>query len=130
MLFNDYIIENEKEILEYKKKNLKVLFDFIPLIKKTKDFKNSPLVKEFPKLAYESKIMIDFDWSEWIEGSEIVDNIDFDYSTLDEISLCKLLTAVIQSESYIHNGLVDYFEDGIILDLLENLKHKIGSWEK
>ncbi len=111
MLFNDYIIEKEKEILEYKKKNLKALFDFIPLIKKTKDFKNSPLVKEFPKLVYESKIMIDFDWSEWIEGSEIVDNIDFDYSTPDEISLCKLLTAVIQSESYIHKdrvGRADY----------------------
>ena len=125
MLFNDYLIENEKEILAYRKKNLKPLFALIPLIKQTKDFSKSPLVQEFPKLAYESKIMIDFDWTEWSEGTEIVEDINFDYSTLDKISLCKLLTAVVQSESYVHNGLLDYFEDGIILNLLENLERNI-----
>jgi len=125
MLFNDYLIENEKEILAYRKKDLKPLFDLIPLIKQTKDFSKSSIVQEFPKIAYESKIMIDFDWTEWSEGIKIVEDINFDYSSLDTISLCKLLTAVVQSESYVHNGLLDYFEDGIILDLLENLERKI-----
>ena len=69
--------------------------------------------------------MIDFAWTEWNEGTEIVEDINFDYSTLDRLSLCKLLTAVVQSESYVHNGLVEYFEDGIILELLENLEKQI-----
>lgn len=125
MLFSDYLIKDEKVIFGYTKKDLKPLFDLIPIIKTTEDFTRSPLVQEFPKLAYESKIMIDFDWSEWNEGTEIVEDINFDYSTLDSVSLCKLLTAVVQSESYVHNGLIDYFEDGIILELLENLKDKI-----
>jgi len=126
MLFNDYLVKDEKKILDYTKPELKPLFDLIPLIKQTKDFSKSPLVHEFPKLAYESKIMIDFDWTEWSEGIKIVEDINFDYATLDKISLCKLLTAVVQSESYVHNGLLDYFEDGIILNLLENLENKIG----
>jgi len=125
MLFADYLVKDEKVIFGYTKKDLKPLFDLIPIIKTTEDFTRSPLVQEFPKLAYESKIMIDFDWTEWNKGTEIVEDINFDYSTLDRISLCKLLTAVVQSESYVHNGLIDYFEDGIILELLENLKNKI-----
>jgi len=124
MLFDDYLIENEKEIFGYTKQDLKPLFDLIPVIKNTKIFINNPIVQEFPKLAYKSKIMIDFDWTEWKEGTKIVEDTNFDYSSLDRVSLCKLLTAVVQSESYVHNGLVDYFEDGTILELLENLEKK------
>ena len=125
MLFADYLIKDERAIFGYTKEDLNPLFELIPQIKATKNFLNSPIVSQFPKLAYESKIMIDFDWTEWNEGTEIVENINFDYSTLDRVSICKLLTAVIQSESYVHNGLVEYFEDGIILELLENLERKI-----
>ena len=125
MLFINQLITDENVIFGYKFEDLKPLLDLIPKIKATEDFSVSPIVQEFPKLAYESKIMIDFDWTEWSEGTEIVEDINFDYSTLDKVSLCKLLTAVIQSESYVHNGLVDYFEDGIILELLENLEKKI-----
>ena len=125
MLFINQLITDENVIFGYKFEDLKPLLDLIPKIKATEDFSVSPIVQEFPKLAYKSKIMIDFDWTEWSEGTEIVEDINFDYSTLDKVSLCKLLTAVIQSESYVHNGLVDYFEDGIILELLENLEKKI-----
>ena len=125
MLFINQLITDENVIFAYKFEDLKPLLDLIPKIKATEDFSVSPIVQEFPKLAYKSKIMIDFDWTEWSEGTEIVEDINFDYSTLDKVSLCKLLTAVIQSESYVHNGLVDYFEDGIILELLENLEKKI-----
>ena len=92
--------------------------------KNFKIFLISPIVSEFPRLAYTSKIMIAFDWIEWNEGTKIVEDTNFNYSTLDRVGICKLLTAVVQSESYVHNGLVEYFEDGIILDLLENLEKK------
>ena len=122
MSYDSYLVKNENTIFELTKEDLKLLFDLIPIMRVTKDYKNSLLVKEFPELAYKSKIMLDFDWSKWDKGNEIVMDDNFDYSTLDKISLCKLLTAIVQSERYIHNGLIDYFEDNSILKLLESLE--------
>lgn len=126
MSFNKTFITDEKTILDYTFKDLKPLFDLIPEIKNTKDFNESPLIDEFQKLAYETRIMINFDWDEWPEGNEIILNPDFNYSSLDIIEVCKLITAVIKSESFIDNGLIDYFEEGIILELLETLENKIS----
>ena len=125
MSFNKTYIEDEKLILDYTSKDLKPLFDLIPKIKSTENFIESPLIDEFQKMAYDTKIMINFDWNQWQEGNKIILCPDFDYSLLDEIEICKLITAVIKSEDFIDNGLVSYFEEGIILDLLETLENKI-----
>lgn len=119
------LIIDENEILNYNYENFKPLLDLIPKIKATENFSSSELVTNFQKLAYESKIMIDFNWLDWQEGNVIAEKPDFDFSSLNVVSICKLITAVVQSESYVDEGLKDYFEEGIILDLLESLEQKV-----
>ena len=123
MLKKAYFVKNEKDILNYSYKDFQHLLEMIPRIRK-KDSLPNDLISDFILGISKSKILIDFDWIEWEEGNEIIENEKFDYNSLSLISLCKLVTAIIQSEKYIDGGLRDYFEDGTILRVLEVIDGK------
>lgn len=127
MSFNECLIAEENRILSYTFEDLKPLFELIPKIKNAKNFREYDFIKEFQQLACDTKVIINFDWANWSEGNEIVETSNTDFSSLDKVSICKLITAVIQSEAYIDNGLIDYFEEEIILELLESLKDKFSN---
>lgn len=125
MVFNSFLLSNENEVLNYRERDLQPLLDLIPKIRETKDFQGSPLIQEFQKYSYETKIMIDYEWSNWERGSKIIENPNFNYKELDLISTCKLITALVHSEICTKNGLVDFFEEGIVLSLLESLEQNV-----
>lgn len=95
MSFNKILIQDENEILNYTYQDLKPLFDLIPQIKLTEDFSSSKLVTDFQKQVYKSKFMVDFNWLDWEKGNVIAEEPKFDYSKLDTIGICKLITAVV-----------------------------------
>ena len=124
------------------KNNLKELFDLIPQIEDTKSFGEmkgakrqtngyvempyislTVLVKNFLDLVYKSGIILDFDWTTWDEGKELIKMKDF--ALLDIETLCKLNTAIVRSDRFNEGYLLENFENGNILKILINLKNKI-----
>jgi len=118
------------------------LFKFIPLIQKQDVFgewkggkKDSQGVIEFPyivsckvvddftNLMYELDLVINFDWGKWTTGREIVRTNDF--RNLDNITLIKILTAIIRNDRFNEGVLVGAFEDGTIEKVLIELKINI-----
>jgi hypothetical protein len=124
------------------KKDLKELFDLIPQIEDTKSFGEmkggnrqangyvempyislTVLVKNFLDLVYKAGIILDFDWTTWDEGRELLKRKDF--ALLDFETLCKLITAIVRSDRFNEGYLLENFENGNILKILINLKNKI-----
>jgi hypothetical protein len=119
----------------------KPILDLIPEIENTKDFGHlyddddedsevltfpfyieAPVVREFEKHCYELGIVIDFDWSKWDEGRELLSGDKSVIETLDLITLCKLITAIIRNDRFCDGALIGAFEDGLILRILMKMK--------
>ena len=66
-----------------------------------------------------------FDWSAWPEGKDILFNGDFDYNTLDTITLCKLMTVIIRADRFNEGYLLSCFEKGIILKIIIALEKNV-----
>ncbi|MBK8055438.1 MAG: hypothetical protein IPK35_19750 [Saprospiraceae bacterium] len=66
-----------------------------------------------------------FDWAAWEDGKNILLNPDFEYNTLDLISLCKLLTVIIRADRFNEGYLVSCFEKGIVLKIITALESKV-----
>ena len=66
-----------------------------------------------------------FDWGAWEEGKDILFNGDFDYNTLDTITLCKLLTTLIRADRFNEGYLVSCFEKGIVLKIITALENNV-----
>lgn len=124
MIKREYFASREEDILNYSSIHFDSLFTLIDKIKENKKI-SEKLIEDFLSKVYENKILVNFNWEEWQEGKEIIENEDFDYNTLDLLGICKLLTGIIQSESFIDGGLKNYFEDGTILKVLEIMKAKL-----
>ena len=71
-----------------------------------------------------------FDWMHWNEGVEILSTENFNYSTLDKITLCKLLTCIIRLERFCDGNIVHKFEDRTVEKILENLQVKLSNSNK
>ncbi|MFZ4414390.1 MAG: DUF6508 domain-containing protein [Bacteroidales bacterium] len=80
------------------------------------------LVNDFCKLMYEMNLVIEFNWTKWVEGKKILANGNF--KNIDTITLFQLLTAIIRSDRFSEGVLVSAFENGIILNILIELKAK------
>jgi ADP-ribosyl-[dinitrogen reductase] hydrolase len=81
----------------------------------------SDLVSEFVQTFYNIGLCVVFDWG-WQEGTDIMDQEDFDYSTLDSLTLCKLLTKIVRADRFSEGALIKYFENGIIPKIIRALK--------
>ncbi len=66
-----------------------------------------------------------FDWGAWEEGKDILFNSDFDYNTLDTITLCKLLTTLIRADRFNEGYLMSCFEKGIVLKIITALENNV-----
>lgn len=124
MIKKEHFANKEEDILNYSYKNFNTLFPLIDKIKENKKI-SEKLIEDFLSEVYENKILVNFNWEDWKEGKEIIENENFDYNTLDILGICKLLTGIIQSESFIDGGLKVYFEDGTILKVLEIMEAKL-----
>lgn len=66
-----------------------------------------------------------FDWGAWSEGKDILFNNDFDYNTLDTITLCKLLTTLIRADRFNEGFLISCFQNGIVLKIIIALENNV-----
>ncbi len=109
------------------------LFTLIPEIEKSSTFEEctdkacypAPIVQQFLETVYSIPIIIAFDWVHWDEGRQIARNPDFDYDTLDLVTKCKLITAIVRSDRFSEGALVAAFESGLILKILKSIEKEV-----
>jgi O-acetyl-ADP-ribose deacetylase (regulator of RNase III) len=77
------------------------------------------------KLENRNVAPVIFEWMQWDEGVPILKHKQFDLSSLNIITLCKLLTVIIHSNHFCEGGLESNFENGDILRILKAMEKKV-----
>ncbi len=83
------------------------------------------IISRFLKIVYNIPIIISFNWVAWEEGLKIVNNADFDFDTLDIITKCKLITAIVRNDRFCNGVLTSAFHSGLILKILKSIEKDI-----
>ena len=125
---------NDDNINKISKDDWDELFQLIPEIENNSTFgKNiseentflwvseSEIVSKFRDVLFDKNIEIVFDWGNWKEGQDILENENSDYSKLDLMTLVKLITSIVRNDRFSTGYLVSKFEDGTILKILHRL---------
>lgn len=125
-------------------KDWKPLFELIPIIESSKEF-GTPIISDkldngsiiFPywsesdivfvtfRAANDLGIILNYDWGAWKEGSEMLKDENYDYSTLDSITLCKLLTIITRKDRFVDGYKILCFKNKSVLKILKSLKYNI-----
>lgn len=117
------------------------LFDFVPMIKTALQSiemsGESPLTenshlhveRRIEELAIQVSIEINkldiapvFDWVTWKEGAEILNNEKYDYTGLDGVTLCKVLTVILRTDRFNEGYLARHIHNGIMTKILSALQ--------
>ncbi len=120
------------------------LFSLIPEIEKTTNFgewrggetdeegvtqfpyiDESFVVSKFLAIVYDIPIIISFNWVEWEEGRRMLNDENFDFDTIDIVTKCKLITAIVRSDKFIEGNLVLAFESDKILKILKSIRKEV-----
>jgi len=134
----------EGKINSLKRSDFKPLLNLIPKIQatswfgklkggnKNKDgsicmpyYEENEVVSLFRSIAYDIPIIIPFDWGKWEKGRKIVNNPYFDYQTIDIITICKIITAIVRNDRFCDGALISAFESGLILKLLVSIENQL-----
>lgn len=121
-----------------KKEDWDKLFSLLPEIKKTNKFGDcnpeksllapwtwDKIVSDFIHVFYDINLCVVFDWGKWEKGITILKQNDFDFSSLDSVTLCKLLTTIVRADRFNDGFLISEFERGTITKILETLKQNV-----
>jgi hypothetical protein len=125
-------------------KDWRLLFDMLPEIRQTKRFgklvgsKKMPdgnlslpfwledeIVSKFFNAAYFLGIVKVFDWAAWQEGIDILNDPAANFSGYDIETLCKLITLIVRSDKFCEGYMINAFETGTMVRIIEALKNKI-----
>jgi len=135
--------ELQGRISQISKEEWKPLFDIIPEIEKVdnwdmaegenlsggdteaSDSLSRDIVMRFLNIVDSLDIVPAFNWLNWKEGRDILEDNESNYSQLDIETLCKLLAVILRADRFSEGYLVDCFEDGIILNILKGLKMQV-----
>lgn len=142
MFLNEKDYEEKINALTYQ--DWKPLLDLIPEIENTKKFgewidgeeneegitkipicTTVPIVYQFSKIVYDIPIIIDFDWASCELGKKIGDGKDFDFDTIDLVTKCKVITAIVRADRFIDGVLLNAFESGAILKILKSIEKEV-----
>jgi hypothetical protein len=82
---------------------------------------SSEVVKKAFKIIHELNLVPAFNWTSWAEGKAILNNQDFNYSNLDTITLCKLLTTIVRTDRFNDGFFVFNFENGVIPKIIKTI---------
>jgi hypothetical protein len=88
-------------------------------------YRTNKVVEQFHRLVYEIGIVLNFDWVSWDEGRKIVSDSDFDFDSIDILTKCKIITAVVRSERFRDGALAEAFQSGLILKLLKSIERQV-----
>ena len=86
----------------------------------------APMVSQFLKIVYAIPIIIGFDWVSWDEGRKIASDEGIDYDTIDLVTKCKLITAIVRNDRFCEGALVSAFESGLILKILKSIEKEVS----
>jgi len=89
------------------------------------DRNSSEIINKSINIIGELNISHSFDWTMWNEGKSILNDKDLDYSKLDTMTLCKLLTTIIRTDRFNDGFLISCFERGVITKIIKGLKSNI-----
>ncbi len=142
-------VDFERKINLLKRSDFKPLLDLIPEIQATSCFgklkggnkdkdgsicmpyyEENRVVNLFRSIAYDISIIIPFDWAKWEKGRKIVNNPYFDYQTIDRITICKIITAIVRNDRFCDGALISAFESGLILKLLASIENQLMKEKK
>ncbi len=84
------------------------------------------VVSQFLEIVYAIPIIISFDWGAWDEGRKIASDEDFDFDTIDLVTKCKLITAIVRNDRFCEGALVSAFESGLILRLIKSIEKEVN----
>lgn len=124
------------------------LFGFIPVIEQTTFFGEwtkeevrgggyslahcnyAPIVSDFERKINYLGLVLDYDWENWLKGVALLDDEKTEYSSLDALTLLKLITLILRSEELCEGYLLDCFGYGLVLKILKSLKEKTERYNK
>lgn len=137
------VVYTEEDVLKRSRSDWKLLFDLIPEIEQTTVFGenrpvieledgsyqfpswiNGELISRFTNLAQDICV-IHFDWTQWKAGSEMYHDLQFDYDTVDVLTKCKLISAILRAERFCDGVLATAFENGTIVSILKSLEKQL-----
>ncbi|OCC15982.1 hypothetical protein DBT_0444 [Dissulfuribacter thermophilus] len=87
----------------------------------------APIVSKFLEIVYAIPIIINFDWGSWDEGRKIASDEGFDFNTIDLVTKCKLITAIVRNDRFCDGALVSAFESGLILKILKSIEKEVST---
>lgn len=67
------------------------------------------IVSKFVEVVYAIPI-ISFDWGAWEEGRKIANDENFAFDSVDLLTKCKLITAIVRNDRFCEGALVSAFE--------------------
>jgi Family of unknown function (DUF6508) len=86
---------------------------------------DTEVVDDVLEKIYELQLLPVFDWTSWEEGKSLINNHANDYTHLDTITLCKLLTTIIRADKFNDGFLVMNFENGVIPKILKAMQNNL-----
>lgn len=122
------------------KSNWQKLFDLLLEIRRTESFgelapglsmmswRPKEIVITFLETVYDLGIIVIFDWMSWQEGEAMLKDKNTDYTRLDSVTLCKLLTAIVRNDRFVDGYLISCFEEEIIEKIIKGLKVNIEKY--
>ena len=132
-----------QQIQSYTLLDWKPLLELIPIIETTEKFSEvgeinytengfvilphsqpHEIVYQFEEIVYKIPIIISFDWGSWEEGRRMLQNESLDYDSIDVVTKCKLITAVVRNDRFCDGALVSAFRSGQMLKILKSIERQ------
>jgi len=129
----------------YARQDWQPLFGLIPIIENTVSFGEwaggdrnekgvvqtpyfvpADVVYQFENIVYAMPIVIGFDWAAWDEGRNMASDENFDFDSVDLITKCKLITAIVRNDRFCEGALRAAFESGLILNILKSMEEDVS----
>ncbi len=108
------------------------LFDLLPEIESERDAHKSleevssnKIQSKLLDLIYELEIIPHFGWANWDEGIAILKDENSNYSNLDTITLCKLITVITRAERFNDGFMCRCIRNGVFTKIIKTLKAKV-----
>jgi hypothetical protein len=84
-------------------------------------------INEFHRKVYDMDIVVGYDWLEWKDGQAMLKDQDQDYTELDGVTLCKLITMIVRAERFYEGFMNNCFTNGSVLKIVTRLNQLYGS---
>ncbi len=92
-------------------------------------FVPAPVISRFLEIANDMPILIVFNWMEWSEGRDIINDKNFDFDSIDVPTKCKVISAIVRSNRFMEGALAEAFSSGQMLRILKSIEKQIGEKE-